>query len=61
MRRFDVVVIGGGIAGLHFAEKAASIGLDVCVIEKNKLGGNYLFNHEVPFNVLTYSAGTLNY
>ncbi len=56
MRRFDVVVIGGGIAGVHFAEKASEIGLDVCIIENNKLGGNYLFNHEVPFNVLTSSA-----
>lgn len=56
MRHFDVVVIGGGIAGVHVAKLAASCSLDVCLIEKNKLGGSYLHWDTVPFNVLSEAA-----
>lgn len=35
----DVVVIGGGIAGLSLACFLARAGLDACVIERNEVGG----------------------
>jgi glycerol-3-phosphate dehydrogenase len=35
VREFDVVVIGGGIAGAGVAQDAASRGLSVCLIEKD--------------------------
>ncbi len=56
MRRFDIVVLGGGAAGLHIAKKAALLNLDVCLIEKNKLGGSYLWWNTVPFNVLSEAS-----
>jgi dihydrolipoamide dehydrogenase len=36
---FDVVIIGSGSAGFSAAEAAKSLGASVCIIEKEKLGG----------------------
>src|SRR5438270_12833431 len=35
---YDVAVIGGGITGLGIARKAAMLGLQVILIEKNEIG-----------------------
>lgn len=40
--QFDVAVIGGGPGGYVAAIKAAQLGRDVCLIEKNKVGGTCL-------------------
>ncbi len=37
--RFDLVVVGGGSAGLSAAFRAAEYGVNVCLIEPDKLGG----------------------
>lgn len=42
--RYDLIVIGGGIAGYTAAIKAAKFNKKVLLIEKNKLGGSYI-NH----------------
>lgn len=42
--RFDLIVIGGGIAGYTAAIKAAGLNKKVLLVEKNKLGGSYI-NH----------------
>ena len=39
MTRFDLAVIGGGPGGYVAAIRAAQLGLKVCIIEKEKLGG----------------------
>lgn len=42
MRNFDVVVIGGGPAGMMAAGRAGELGLSVCLIDKNNLLGRKL-------------------
>ena len=39
MTRYDLAVIGGGPGGYVGAIRAAQLGLKVCIIEKEKLGG----------------------
>lgn len=39
MKIYDVIVIGGGVAGINSAVYAASEGLSVLVIEKSRIGG----------------------
>ncbi|HDD70900.1 MAG TPA: NAD(P)/FAD-dependent oxidoreductase [Candidatus Woesearchaeota archaeon] len=55
MRRFDVVVIGAGIAGLRVAKQASKVGLDVCLIEKNRSGGKYVW-WDIPLDLLTWAS-----
>ncbi len=38
-KKFDVIVIGSGAAGFSAVEAARGVGASVCVIEKEKLGG----------------------
>ncbi len=44
-RRFDVLVVGGGIHGLMAAWDAAVRGLDVALIDRADFGGGASFNH----------------
>ena len=44
-RRFDVLVIGGGIHGLAIAYDAAQRGLATALVERNDLGSGSSFNH----------------
>ncbi len=44
---YDLVVIGGGLAGVTAAKLAAKLGLGVALVEKNHLGGQYL-SYDVP-------------
>jgi glycerol-3-phosphate dehydrogenase len=44
-RRFDVLVVGGGIHGLTIAYDAAQRGLSVALVERGDLGGGSSFNH----------------
>jgi dihydrolipoamide dehydrogenase len=39
MKTYDVIVVGGGDAGLGVAFKAASNGLKVALVDKGHLGG----------------------
>ena len=39
-RTFDLVVIGGGSAGLTAAKFASTFGKSVVIIEKDRLGGD---------------------
>src|SRR5688572_29363221 len=53
---FDVVVIGGGTAGLVTASGCARLGRRVALIEKEKLGGDCLWTGCVPTKALVSSA-----
>lgn len=41
---YDLVCIGGGTAGISCALRSAELGKKVCIIEKNRIGGNWLHN-----------------
>src|SRR2546430_17157016 len=54
--QFDVVVIGGGTAGLVTASGCARLGRKVALIEREKLGGDCLWTGCVPTKALVASA-----
>ena len=56
MGDYDLVVIGGGTAGLVAAAGGASLGAKVALVEKNKLGGECLYYGCVPTKALVKSA-----
>lgn len=56
MEPFDLVIIGGGVAGLVSASGAAQLGAKVALIEKESLGGDCLHWGCVPTKTLVYSA-----
>jgi len=53
---YDIVVIGGGAAGLTVATGSVKLGLKVALIEKEKLGGDCLYYGCVPSKTLLHSA-----
>src|SRR5438128_1273064 len=53
---FDVVVIGGGTAGLVTASGCARLGRRVALIEREALGGDCLWTGCVPTKALVASA-----
>ncbi|NJD69284.1 MAG: mercuric reductase [candidate division NC10 bacterium] len=60
MDTFDLAVIGGGTAGLVTAAGAASLGVTVALIERDRLGGECLHTGCVPSMALTRSAKALH-
>ena len=57
---YDLVVIGGGTAGLVSAAGGASLGAKVALVEKDKLGGDCLYRGCVPTKTLVRSAKVAN-
>ena len=55
-KKFDLIVIGGGSAGLAHAQRAAEHGADVAVIENGLLGGTCVNVGCVPKKIMWYSA-----
>ncbi|HLL50751.1 MAG TPA: dihydrolipoyl dehydrogenase [Thermomicrobiales bacterium] len=53
---FDVVMIGGGTGGYVAAIRAAQLGLDVAVVEIDKLGGTCLHRGCIPTKAFLKSA-----
>jgi pyruvate/2-oxoglutarate dehydrogenase complex dihydrolipoamide dehydrogenase (E3) component len=56
MQRFDLIAVGGGTAGLVTAAGAASLGLNVALLERDALGGDCLWTGCVPSKALIASA-----
>src|SRR5437764_9635158 len=54
--QYDVLVIGGGTAGLVTASGCARLGRRVALIEREKLGGDCLWTGCVPTKALVASA-----
>ena len=58
---FDVIVIGTGPGGYETAIRAAQLGFNTAVIEKNKLGGVCLNVGCIPTKALLKSAEVMDY
>jgi len=58
--QFDVVVIGGGTAGLVTASGCARLGRKVALIERHALGGDCLWTGCVPTKALVATARLAN-
>jgi len=58
---YNMIVIGGGSAGLVSAYIAAAVKAKVALIEKNKMGGDCLNNGCIPSKALIRSAKMLSY
>jgi len=56
MKKFDLVVLGGGPGGYIAAIRAAQLGKSVAVIEKDKLGGVCLNRGCIPTKALLKAA-----
>ena len=56
MRKFDVLVIGGGSGGIAHARRAAEHGAQAAVIEAGRLGGTCVNVGCVPKKVMWYAA-----
>jgi pyruvate/2-oxoglutarate dehydrogenase complex dihydrolipoamide dehydrogenase (E3) component len=57
---YDVVVIGGGAAGLFAASGTNALGANTCLIEKAKLGGDCTWFGCVPSKSLLKAASVVN-
>ncbi len=53
---YDVVILGGGSAGYSCALRSAQLGLKVCLIEGNKVGGTCLHKGCIPTKALLHCA-----
>jgi len=53
---YDMVVIGGGMAGLNAAQRAVDAGLSVAVIERDRPGGTCPLRGCIPTKALVRSA-----
>jgi dihydrolipoamide dehydrogenase len=51
-RSFDVCVLGGGPAGIAAALRAVDFGKRVCIVEKNKIGGQDFYNGTLQTKML---------
>ncbi len=58
MKQFDLVVVGGGTAGIVAAKTAAGFGVSVALIERERTGGDCLWTGCVPSKALIAAAST---
>lgn len=54
--QYDLVVVGGGSAGLSAASLARALGATVALIDREKLGGECLYTGCVPSKALLHAA-----
>lgn len=52
----DVIVIGGGTGGYSTALRAAALGLDVTLVERDKVGGTCLHRGCIPSKAMLHAA-----
>ncbi|MFH8655485.1 dihydrolipoyl dehydrogenase [Streptomyces afghaniensis] len=56
MNASDVIVIGGGTGGYSTALRAAALGLDVVLVERDKVGGTCLHRGCIPSKAMLHAA-----
>lgn len=56
MNATDVIVIGGGTGGYGTALRAAALGLDVVLVERDKVGGTCLHRGCIPSKAMLHAA-----
>ncbi|PKL80090.1 MAG: dihydrolipoyl dehydrogenase [Ignavibacteriae bacterium HGW-Ignavibacteriae-4] len=56
MKKYDFIVIGGGMAGMPIANKLAYKGYNTAIIEKDLLGGTCLNRGCIPTKTMLHSA-----
>ena len=61
MKEYDVIIVGGGKAGYTAALRAADIGARTILIEKDRLGGNWIYNGVFPLRYLLQSFGRMQW
>jgi len=54
--RYDLIIIGGGSAGLTAATTAAALGASVALLDRSRLGGECLYTGCVPSKALLHVA-----
>lgn len=54
--RYDLVIVGMGSAGMTAAEFAATLPIEVCAVERDRVGGDCLWTGCVPSKALLASA-----
>ena len=54
--RYDIVILGGGSGGYACALRAAELGKNVALIEKDKVGGTCLHRGCIPTKALLHAA-----
>ena len=59
--QFDLIVIGGGMAGLPLAQKAALKGRNTALVEKELLGGTCLNRGCIPTKTMIHSAKIMHH
>ncbi len=59
-KNYDVIVIGGGAAGIAAAEAARQQGVSVCIVERGELGGDCPLWACVPTKTMLRSATMYN-
>lgn len=59
MKKYDIVVVGGGPAGYVSAIRASQLGASVCLIEQERLGGTCLNHGCIPTKTLLHNADFL--
>lgn len=60
MRKYDLVIIGGGSAGLSAAEYGNKLGVRVALVEKNKIGGDCTWTGCIPSKTLIETANLIH-
>jgi pyruvate/2-oxoglutarate dehydrogenase complex dihydrolipoamide dehydrogenase (E3) component len=55
--RYDLIVIGGGSAGLTAARFARQLGLRVALLERDRIGGDCTWTGCIPSKTLLKAAG----
>ncbi|MEU6915742.1 dihydrolipoyl dehydrogenase [Streptomyces olindensis] len=56
----DVIVIGGGTGGYSTALRAAALGLEVVLVERDKVGGTCLHRGCIPSKAMLHAAGLVD-